>query len=150
MIPINKLGLKPHKKTTRFNLKKSIRKFFKISAMSHFNANFSLFSNCNLLKKTFNNSIQIKKLLKKKYKIHQSGFIFKAQLKKRNQVHYKDIFVKECPILNPLELDIDLNFVKIKKIDVGTKKDLFTSYRLDFSVRKKLNLFKKKYKNILL
>ena len=46
--------------------------------------------------------------------------------------------------------DIDLKFVKITKIDVGTKKDLFTSYRLDFSVRKKLNLFKKKYKNILL
>ena len=46
--------------------------------------------------------------------------------------------------------EIDLKFVKITKIDVGTKKDLFTSYRLDFSVRKKLNLFKKKYKNILL
>ena len=46
--------------------------------------------------------------------------------------------------------DIDLHFVKITKIDVGTKKDLFTSYRLDFSVREKLNLFKKKYKNILL
>ena len=44
----------------------------------------------------------------------------------------------------------DLKFVKITKIDVGTKKDLFTSYRLDFSVREKLNLFKKKYKNILL
>ena len=46
--------------------------------------------------------------------------------------------------------DIDLYFVKITKIDVGTKKDLFTSYRLDFSGREKLNLFKKKYKNILL
>ena len=46
--------------------------------------------------------------------------------------------------------EIDLKFVKMTKIDVGTKKDLFTSYRLDFSVRKKLNLFKKKYKNILL
>ena len=44
----------------------------------------------------------------------------------------------------------DLKFVKIIKIDVGTKKDLFTSYRLDFSGREKLNLFKKKYKNILL
>ena len=46
--------------------------------------------------------------------------------------------------------DTDLKFVKMTKIDVGTKKDLFTSYRLDFSVREKLNLFKKKYKNILL
>ena len=46
--------------------------------------------------------------------------------------------------------DIDLKFVSVSKIDMGTKKDLFTSYRLDFSGREKLNLFKKKYKNILL
>ena len=46
--------------------------------------------------------------------------------------------------------DIDLKFVKMTKIDVGTKKELFTSYRLDFNGREKLNLFKKKYKNILL
>ena len=46
--------------------------------------------------------------------------------------------------------DIDLKFVSVSKIDMGTKKDLFTSYRLDFNGREKLNLFKKKYKNILL
>ena len=46
--------------------------------------------------------------------------------------------------------DIDLQFVKKTKINKGTKQDLYTSYRLDFDVREKLNLFKKKYKNILL
>ena len=46
--------------------------------------------------------------------------------------------------------DIDLKFVKMTKIDVGAKKDLFTSYRLDSNGKEKLNLFKKKYKNILL
>ena len=46
--------------------------------------------------------------------------------------------------------DIDLKFVSVSKKDIGTKKDLFTSYRLDFNGREKLNLFKKKYKNILL
>ncbi len=46
--------------------------------------------------------------------------------------------------------DIDLKFVSVSKIDVGNKKDLFTSYRLDFNGREKLNKFKKKYKNILL
>ena len=46
--------------------------------------------------------------------------------------------------------DIDLKFVIVSKIDMGTKKDLFTSYRLDFNGREKLNQFKKKYKNILL
>jgi len=46
--------------------------------------------------------------------------------------------------------DKDLKFVNVSKIDMGTKKDLFTSYRLDFNGRDKLNQFKKKYKNILL
>ena len=46
--------------------------------------------------------------------------------------------------------DIDLKFVSVSKIDMGTKKDLFTSYRLDFNGREKLNHFKKKYKNILI
>ena len=46
--------------------------------------------------------------------------------------------------------DIDLKFVSVSKIDMGTKKDLFTSYRLDFNGRERLNQFKKKYKNILL
>ena len=51
--------------------------------------------------------------------------------------------------INDVE-DIDLKFVSVSKIDMGTKKDLFTSYRLDFNGREKLNQFKKKYKNILL
>ena len=46
--------------------------------------------------------------------------------------------------------DIDLKFVSVSKIDMGTKKDLFTSYRLDFNGRDKLVSFKKKYKNLLL
>ena len=46
--------------------------------------------------------------------------------------------------------DIDLKFVSVSKIDMVTKKDLFTSYRLDFNGREKLNQFKKKYKNIIL
>ena len=46
--------------------------------------------------------------------------------------------------------DTDLKFVSVSKIDMGTKKDLFTSYRLDFNGRERLNQFKKKYKNILI
>ncbi len=45
---------------------------------------------------------------------------------------------------------IDLKFVSVSKKDIGTKKDLFTSYRLDFNGRDKLVSFKKKYKNLLL
>ena len=107
-----KLGLKPY--TYKFDkvLKKSINKFFKVSNISCFSPNFTFFSNCNLSDKTFNNSIQIIKLLKKKYKIHNCGYIFKAQLKSRNKKIYKDIFIKECPILDPTELDIDMNLIK--------------------------------------
>ena len=36
------------------------------------------------------------------------------------------------------------------KINKGTKQDLYTSYRLDFDIREKLNQFKKKYRDILL
>ncbi len=45
---------------------------------------------------------------------------------------------------------IDLQFVKMTKINMGTKQDFYTSYRLDFNVREKLDQFKKKYKDILL
>ena len=46
--------------------------------------------------------------------------------------------------------DIDMQFVKKTKINKGTKQDLYTSYRLDFDIREKLNQFKKKYRDILL
>ena len=46
--------------------------------------------------------------------------------------------------------DMALQFVKITKINMGTKQDFYTSYRLDFDIREKLNQFKKKYKDILL
>ena len=46
--------------------------------------------------------------------------------------------------------DMDLQFVKITKINIGTKQDFYTSYRLDFDIREKLNQLKKKYQDILL
>ena len=46
--------------------------------------------------------------------------------------------------------DIDLKYVSVSKLDTGNKKNLFTSYRLDFNGRDKLVSFKKKYKNLLL
>ena len=46
--------------------------------------------------------------------------------------------------------DIDLKYVSVCKLDTGNKKNLLTSYRLDFNGRDKLVSFKKKYKNLLL
>ena len=44
----------------------------------------------------------------------------------------------------------DLKHVEYKKMDKGTKNDLFTYYRLDFHTRDELNHFKTKYKSLLL
>ena len=44
----------------------------------------------------------------------------------------------------------DLKHVEYKKVDKGTKNDLFSSYRLDFHTRDDLNYFKKKYQSLLL
>jgi len=44
----------------------------------------------------------------------------------------------------------DLKHVEYKKMDKGTKNDLFSSYRLDFHTRDDLNYFKKKYQSLLL
>ena len=53
-----KIGLKPCKSILEHKLKKSVKKFFKISVISSFSPNFSLFSNCNLNEKTFNNFVK--------------------------------------------------------------------------------------------
>ena len=44
----------------------------------------------------------------------------------------------------------DLKRVEYKKMEKGTKNDLFTYYRLDFHTRDELNHFKKKYRSFLL
>jgi hypothetical protein len=44
----------------------------------------------------------------------------------------------------------DLKHVEYKKMDKGTKNDLFSSYRIDFHTRDELDYFKKKYKSLLL
>ncbi len=44
----------------------------------------------------------------------------------------------------------DLKQVEYKKMNQETKNDLFSSYRLDFHTRDKLNRFKKKYESLLL
>ncbi len=44
----------------------------------------------------------------------------------------------------------DLKYVEITKLDTRDKNDLFSAYRLDFHIRDKLILFKKKYKSLIL
>ena len=45
---------------------------------------------------------------------------------------------------------LDLKYVEITKLDTRDKNDLFSAYRLDFHIRDKLILFKKKYKSLIL
>ena len=44
----------------------------------------------------------------------------------------------------------DLKYVEIAKLDNRDKNDLFSAYRLNFHTKDKLNLFKKKYKSLIL
>ncbi len=45
---------------------------------------------------------------------------------------------------------VDLKQVEYKRMNQETKNDLFSSYRLDFHTRDKLNHFKQKYRSLLL
>ncbi len=56
------------------------------------------------------------------------------------------LLIKDIEAVN----QADLKHVEYKKMDKGTKNDLFTYYRLDFHTRDELNHFKKKYKSLLL
>ena len=85
---------------------------------------------------------------------------FKTRLVKNNNdediVHQdlqSDELVKKLALLiKDIEAvdQADLKHVEYKKMDKGTKNDLFSSYRLDFHTRDALNYFKKKYKSLLL
>ena len=85
---------------------------------------------------------------------------FKTRLVKNNNdediVHQdlqSDVLEKKLALLiKDIEAvdQADLKHVEYKKMDKGTKNDLFSSYRLDFHTRDALNYFKKKYKSLLL
>jgi hypothetical protein len=44
----------------------------------------------------------------------------------------------------------DLKYVVCRKLDTSKNNDLFSAYRLDFHTRAALDLFKKKYKSLIL
>ena len=56
------------------------------------------------------------------------------------------LLIKDIDAVN----QADLKHVEYKKMDKGTKNDLFTYYRLDFHTRDELDRFKKKYNSHLL
>lgn len=75
-----------------------IKKFYKINGEpSPYSCNFELLS-YNTDNKYFNNSHKLFKLLKQKYRIGYTGFVFKGVLKNNNRRYYKNIFMKEIPI----------------------------------------------------
>ena len=92
---------------------------------------------------------------------HNLNSAFKTRLVKKNNdkeniVHQdlqSDELEKKLALLikNIEAVDqADLKHLEYKKMDKGTKNDLFSSYRLDFHTRDELNHFKKKYKSFLL
>jgi hypothetical protein len=82
---------------------------------------------------------------------------FKTRLVKNNNDEQKDLQSDDLEkklalLIKDIEAvdQADLKHVEYKKMDKGTKNDLFSSYRLDFHTRDALNYFKKKYKSLLL
>ena len=82
---------------------------------------------------------------------------FKTRLVKNNNDEQKDLQSDDLEkklalLIKDIEAvdQADLKHVEYKKMDKGTKNDLFSSYRLDFHTHDALNHFKKKYKSLLL
>ena len=103
----NKLGLKPHYIKDKEKLNKSVYKYFNISSVHNFNTNLTYFSIHKLNSKTFNNTRQVVKILRKKKHIHINGSLYTCQLKYRNKYYINDVFIKESPIINPLFIQLD-------------------------------------------
>ena len=76
-----------------------IQKHYKVNGTpSPYSCNLELLS-YNTDGKYFNNSHKLLRLIKKKYRLGYSGFIFKALIKtNKNKKYYKNIFIKEIPI----------------------------------------------------
>ena len=83
--------------------------------------------------------------------------IFKSEKKNDEDMNHQEFRSNDYErklalvIKNTEEVDYsDLKYVEITKLDSRDKNDLFSAYRLDFHTRDKLNLFKKKYKSLIL
>ena len=98
-----KLGTKPFGLKEKQVLTLSIEKNYNVNDVSNFSSLLTLFTLNNLSTKTFNNKYQVVKLIRRKRNIHANGGIYKVRIKCKNKSYYKDLFVKECPVL-PLSI----------------------------------------------
>ena len=98
---INKyLGLSNLNKDLCILLNKSIKKHYNIiNDVCFYNPNFELLA-LNTSDKMFNHTHKLIKLLKKKHRIDTHGFIFKGLIKYKSKQYYKQLFIKEIPIIS--------------------------------------------------
>ena len=148
----NKLDLKKIKAKDKEKFEKSIKRGFHCQEVSVFNPNYTLFSLDDLDLKKFNSKTEIVKLLKKKKnkKIHINGHIYKALLKSEKKYFFKDIFCKECPCYNPLNITLNVDKVcgiyeqfvindSINNINSQVNIEVFISYLLSKLVENKIS-----------
>ena len=96
---INKyLGVCPINKQKLNNTFSDIQRFYKINDISSYSCNLTLLT-YDTKDKLLNHRHKIIKLIKKKYKLSNTGIVFKALLSYKNKKYYKNIFIKEIPLL---------------------------------------------------
>ena len=110
----NYLGLTDINESILDILKKDLRKYYKISSdISVYSCNLDLLA-YNSENKQLNNRHRLLRIIKKKYKILNTGIVYKGLLSYKNKRYYKNIFIKEISMLplkfNSFKLISDSNY----------------------------------------
>lgn len=102
------LGLSKVSPDLYISLNKSIKKNYNIIGdITLYTPNFELLA-LNTENKMFNHTHKLIKLLKKKHRIDTHGFLYKALIKYKSKKYYKQLFIKEIPIIS-IKSDLSIN-----------------------------------------
>tara|TARA_B110000208_G_C11770386_1_gene430104 strand:+ start:735 stop:1988 length:1254 start_codon:yes stop_codon:yes gene_type:complete len=136
---INKyLGVCPINKHKINKILDNIRTFYRISDINTYSCNVKLLT-YNTKDKLLNHRHKLIKLIKKKYTISNTGSVCKALLSYKNKKYYKNIFIKEIPLL-PVTFNPDITanllsnrqshnyFEQIYSTDSSPNIELYISY----------------------
>jgi len=105
----NIFQLKQYTDKDQYKLKRSITKLYKSNHTSFFNVLFTLFSDTKLESKTFNNKKQLIKVLQHIKDIDVNGKIAKGVIRYNHKQYIRNIFLKECFIVDMYSLLIERN-----------------------------------------
>ena len=113
------LGLSKISEDLYISLNDSIKKNYNIIGdINLYTPNFELLA-LNTEDKMFNHTHKLIKLLKKKHRIDTHGFLYKALIKFKSKKYYKQLFIKEIPIISiKSDLSMDPNILSHKQFAI--------------------------------